>query len=464
MTTQIENQRKGENWIKTLCEALINCTTIDFGECIESKIRSNPVELYYRFPIEILRSIIFDEIINIFKVGTSESDSRKLTSCLIGFVSVSESMDRYRTRNNKKDKEYVVEVSRKYNKSLNLILQHIRTDMTDDVDILEKRNIISQMQMYKIGTFLFDGVDRTPQMERSFRDIERETRFQNYDGMKILTTNSVKMRIPETKNRLSGVQSQGVVFGFDTKEEFFTMICVAIENANIQQLNMDRCCDTVGGSLIHERVVFSLDLFLHHGLELDATIKSNSTKIMHSLCNNQVTHKSLRKILTMKPYIGAYQSLGLYIKFHTLVVKKIYDLINASFMKPEFPYISIQCYRPECNHRNIFDRPLFGISDNAQCSKCQISEFCLKCGKSSHGGLCDSTTDDWVVKNTKACPGCSTRVLKDGGCMHMLCPPCGTHFCWTCGDIYELNQINDHYTDLNPYGSCRGRGEEADDN
>jgi hypothetical protein len=393
----------------------------------------------------------------------SEIDSRKFTSCLAGFVSTSESMDRYRARNNKKDKEYIVEITRRYNKNLNLILQHIRTDVTDDIDILEKRHIISQMQMYKVGTFLFDGVDRTPQMERSYRDIERETRFQNYDGMKIMTTTAVRMRVSETKTRLSGVPSQGVVFGFDSKEEYFTMICVAIENANIQQLNIDRGSDAFGGSLIHGRVVFSLDLILQHGLQVDAIVKSNSTKIMHSLCNNQVTHKSLRKMLTTIPFISTFQSLGLYLRFHTLVVKKIYDLINASFMKPEFPYISIQCYRPECNHRNIFDRPLFGVLDNAQCTKCQISEFCLQCGKSSHGGLCDSTTDEWVERNTKSCPGCSARVMKDGGCMHMRCPPCGTHFCWTCGEVYELDQINDHYDEMNPYGPCRRRFVEVND-
>jgi hypothetical protein len=34
---------------------------------------------------------------------------------------------------------------------------------------------------------------------------------------------------------------------------------------------------------------------------------------------------------------------------------------------------------------------------------------------------------------------------------------CGAHFCWLCNELYELNDVNQHYIDTDPYGACRGQ-------
>ncbi|KAF8207104.1 hypothetical protein K438DRAFT_1713974 [Mycena galopus ATCC 62051] len=47
---------------------------------------------------------------------------------------------------------------------------------------------------------------------------------------------------------------------------------------------------------------------------------------------------------------------------------------------------------------------------------------------------------------TVLCPNmrCNVRILKNGGCNHMMCSRCSTHFCWTCGKQLDISQISQH--------------------
>ncbi|KAL3793636.1 hypothetical protein ACHAWO_001685 [Cyclotella atomus] len=44
----------------------------------------------------------------------------------------------------------------------------------------------------------------------------------------------------------------------------------------------------------------------------------------------------------------------------------------------------------------------------------------------------EAATQSWKNTNTRPCPGCSSPVLKDGGCNHMKCGKCRVTFCWAC--------------------------------
>jgi hypothetical protein len=44
----------------------------------------------------------------------------------------------------------------------------------------------------------------------------------------------------------------------------------------------------------------------------------------------------------------------------------------------------------------------------------------------------ESATQNWKNNNTRPCPGCSSPILKDGGCNHVRCGKCGVNFCWAC--------------------------------
>ena len=62
------------------------------------------------------------------------------------------------------------------------------------------------------------------------------------------------------------------------------------------------------------------------------------------------------------------------------------------------------------------------------------------------GGACVSAPE--VVLNEakmQLCPGCAQSITKDGGCNHMSCTQCGTHWCWTCGDVVPLDGVTAHF-------------------
>ena len=48
------------------------------------------------------------------------------------------------------------------------------------------------------------------------------------------------------------------------------------------------------------------------------------------------------------------------------------------------------------------------------------------------GGASNSNPEsvDWIMGNTKPCPQCKAPIQKNGGCNHMHCTICGSHFDW----------------------------------
>jgi len=466
---QALKQTRGENWLNTNYHALSRIDEVRYEDYNKLRTRSNPDETYGNIrsmPIDVLRSIIIDELPEIFKIGTSEKDCKKFLGHLTQSVYTSSELNMFtETKNNKGRLSTLLQ---EYNKRLNYILQHVSTDQTDDKDLLEKRSILCQMQLFK-SFGKFDGVDRTrsaSQIASQTDSLEVETRFVNFDDNKVTSSQPVTMRVGKTVDRLTGESSQGCVFAFELSEDCFDMLCHAVETARPDQLVVTRDRNIVTNmygaclNLSHNAIVFYIDLHLLHGVKKIATIPSTSQKIIHHLCNFPLNQKGVRKILTESPSVGGWKALGLYTKYHFLVIKKIYQLISASHAISTFPYVTMECFRPGCAHHNIFDRAIPGGRTQARCTKCHIADFCLLCGKVSHGGACDIThdeaSDEWIVQNTKPCPACGIRVNKDGGCNHMKCPLCeDVHFCWTCNMQYTLNEIHDHYAG-DPYGRCVG--------
>ena len=90
------------------------------------------------------------------------------------------------------------------------------------------------------------------------------------------------------------------------------------------------------------------------------------------------------------------------------------------------------------------------------CSKCTMA-FCRTCLKSWHGDFLncrpmpsDPTADDlasheFIRKHTSGCPICTTLCQKTRGCNHMICPTCGTHFCYLCGLWLEKTEPYAHF-------------------
>jgi hypothetical protein len=465
MATQHNLQERGENLLSTVLKGINVFLSPFFSEFKNfDQIREMSIlDKNYDsdLPVEVLRSLIFYEIPAIFKLGNSLSDSINFHVTLINIIDARNDLMLFKMQKcNKKNISYIKKLTQKYNKCLNKIIQSLKVDFTEDRDILEKRSIISRMMLYKVGSFFeLDMIDRSRKIADSKSQVieSTEMRFINYDGMHRMTDERIVLRVPKTFNRQTQQPGQGVSFSFESKEDFFRMIRSSVETATINQLSYEvDDSRSFGGVLINGRYVFQIKLLLQHGLGLNAEIDSSSTKIMHNLRNGSVTHDMMRSVFSKKPFLGMYQMMGLYADYHSLVTKKIYQLINASFSKPDFPLICIECFRPDCGHKNLFNRHVEGFHHEDICQKCHIAEFCLLCGKVSHGGICDTTPDEWIALNTKVCPGCRAFVEKDGGCNHMQCTTCNTHFCWICNQSYSYDKISEHYQNFDSFGNCRG--------
>jgi len=59
------------------------------------------------------------------------------------------------------------------------------------------------------------------------------------------------------------------------------------------------------------------------------------------------------------------------------------------------------------------------------------SELQLGGGASSDAGA-EAATQQWKLSHTRPCPGCSSPIIKDGGCNHVRCGRCRVEFCWAC--------------------------------
>lgn len=88
--------------------------------------------------------------------------------------------------------------------------------------------------------------------------------------------------------------------------------------------------------------------------------------------------------------------------------------------------------------------------------------ICLQCKTEFHKGYTceefklidmDEKTRNVIVQEMKSnktahCPGCTLITEKNGGCNHMTCKKCKTHWCWVCKKNIEngINGVDKHYT------------------
>jgi len=102
------------------------------------------------------------------------------------------------------------------------------------------------------------------------------------------------------------------------------------------------------------------------------------------------------------------------------------------------------CPSPSCN------KAVTGNSDGIVQCDCGM-KFCFDCGNESHfpiscdifSNWCDKCTSEgestkWISTFTRACPNpqCQKPIEKNGGCNHVFCIACKTHFCWECMEMY----------------------------
>ena len=108
--------------------------------------------------------------------------------------------------------------------------------------------------------------------------------------------------------------------------------------------------------------------------------------------------------------------------------------------KPKEPKYIFKCPNEEC--KGFIDRSYF-------CELCK-TKFCKNCFVPLKEGVehtCkeeDIATMKDILKNTKPCPKCKSRIYRSSGCAQMFCTFCHTGFDWNTGEIIVGRFHNPH--------------------
>ena len=105
-------------------------------------------------------------------------------------------------------------------------------------------------------------------------------------------------------------------------------------------------------------------------------------------------------------------------------------------------------------------------SNELTCGTCR-HRFCYVHGDAHAGQSCqqymrrrrreEAATEKAIGATTRKCPNraCGWPIAKAGGCNHMTCSRCRTHFCWICGRSFPARGVSWHYNAANTLG-CPG--------
>jgi hypothetical protein len=386
----------------------------------------------------------------------------------------------------KKLKETYETVVPKYNIQFDFFKKHVLPRESVKESILPYYDMFVQLKQYDAKQFMsskgvsidvYVATDKVIKHHKT--SYESKKSKKNYDGKPVINDTMLIIKVnksvyrPVVNINYDGTNNPGgLTFGYDTKDELLCHLLTAIEYATIEDLKFEHVPFDMsiknkkfGGCVIvsHDNDLQSynlwIDLKLQH-VEYTGILNSYNVAIMHHLTNGNFNNHSKLKKAYESPYaVNVHQVLSLYIVFQTAMTMRIKQLISQSKSIPNFQFACIECFRPECKKTSIYilNQKLDSNSFGIKCNFCKIAEFCLKCHLSSHAGDCeapDEAIQEYILKNTRQCPGCRINIEKSEGCNHMHCTQCNTDFCWLCGVRYDRNEINNHYINNNSALTC----------
>ncbi|EJD34539.1 hypothetical protein AURDEDRAFT_131111 [Auricularia subglabra TFB-10046 SS5] len=110
------------------------------------------------------------------------------------------------------------------------------------------------------------------------------------------------------------------------------------------------------------------------------------------------------------------------------------------------------CPTPGCDELYRIPLPGGTRSNTVTCPGC-LAQTCIACRVSHPGVSCEDYRSSIVPAISgliKLCPNCQTLIEKAGGCNHMTCAACDTHFCWLCGEQFPYVTIMQHISAAHP--------------
>ena len=119
------------------------------------------------------------------------------------------------------------------------------------------------------------------------------------------------------------------------------------------------------------------------------------------------------------------------------------------------------CKAPNCGY--LYEKSSIDQTKMTRyCPKCNCT-ICVKCNSPAtrnHNIECeknwimnnDKQLASWLSKNASSCPKCGIHIEKSGGCNHMTCGTCSTHYCFICFNEITDKKPIDHF--MTPNTKC----------
>jgi hypothetical protein len=218
-----------------------------------------------------------------------------------------------------------------------------------------------------------------------------------------------------------------------------------------------------------DKILF-MTFYARHGENQRVEFRTNDPKITGRLTSRQTNLPDDLSFLNKpigKSHPGKMRAIGPEaIQYQLNVQERLLLCLAEKHNDPQCQFDTMECWRPECKLyrlRTIYRKPDPHEYTIGACQGCHF-RFCTKCHQPEHEGECDKpdeATEALIARISKPCPNptCGTSIERNEGCNHMTCANCRTHFCWTCGEMYPLDEhrapmITQHYVDNNAFGGC----------
>eukprot|EP01059_Diplonema_ambulator_P019568 TRINITY_DN3302_c0_g1_i1.p1 TRINITY_DN3302_c0_g1~~TRINITY_DN3302_c0_g1_i1.p1 ORF type:complete len:494 (+),score=128.39 TRINITY_DN3302_c0_g1_i1:1210-2691(+) len=159
------------------------------------------------------------------------------------------------------------------------------------------------------------------------------------------------------------------------------------------------------------------------------------------VCERKLVIAVLSRASLQAPYEGMNEAL-----------LKRYEMFHERSFVEDNPYVQ-WCPSPRCEN---CIRVSTVASDESLVVHCNCGmTFCFRCCEEDHmPATCEmlrvwlrkeqdeSETANWIVANTKPCPGCGVNIEKNDGCNHITCQSCSYDFCWVCEQEWSKHGSN----------------------
>lgn len=182
------------------------------------------------------------------------------------------------------------------------------------------------------------------------------------------------------------------------------------------------------------------------------------TQISNEFKRKQISHKltiANKELKLVRTHVLKPENEYSFEEKHTMIWEKKYKVLmyksmlgafraenNTTTQQSKNTFI-IKCDNNECkgfvNSRYICD-----ICETTYCNQC-LEKTNLDTIKEHVCKQDDIDTTKLILKDSKPCPSCGTRISKISGCDQMWCTQCHITFSWNNGTITRGNVHNPHY-------------------